>query len=41
MMEGQRMNRENGQNIKVYITEEEVNKRIAEIGAEITERFKG
>ena len=35
------MNRENGQNIKVYITEEEVNKRIAEIGAEITERFKG
>jgi hypoxanthine phosphoribosyltransferase len=40
-MEGQRMNRENGQNIKVYITEEEVNKRIAEIGAEITERFKG
>ena len=35
------MNRENGQNIKVYITEEEVNKRIAEIGAEITERFIG
>ncbi len=32
---------ENGQNIKVYITEEELNKRIAEIGAEITERFKG
>ena len=35
------MNRENGKNIKVHITEEELNKRIAEIGAEITERFKG
>lgn len=32
---------ENGQNITVYLTEEQVNKRIAEIGAEITERFKG
>ena len=28
-------------NIKVYLTEEQLNKRIAEIGAEITERFKG
>lgn len=27
--------------ISVYLTEEEVNKRIAEIGAELTERFKG
>lgn len=35
------MNAENGQNIKVYLTEEEINKRVAEIGAEITERFKG
>ena len=35
------MNRENGKNIKVHITEEELNKRIAEIGAQITERFKG
>ena len=35
------MNAENGQNISVYLTEEQVNKRIAEIGAEITERFKG
>ena len=35
------MNRENGKNIKVHITEEQLNKRIAEIGAEITERFKG
>lgn len=35
------MNAENGQNIKVYLTEEQLNKRIAEIGAEITERFKG
>ena len=35
------MNAENGQNITVYLTEEELNKRIAEIGAEITERFKG
>lgn len=35
------MSRENGVNIKVHITEEELNKRIAEIGAEITERFKG
>ena len=28
-------------NIKVHITEEELNKRIAEIGAEITKRFRG
>ena len=28
-------------NIKVHITEEEINERIAQIGAEITERFKG
>ena len=35
------MNAENGQNITVYLTEEQINKRIAEIGAEITERFKG
>lgn len=27
--------------ISVYLTEEQLNKRIAEIGAEITERFKG
>lgn len=35
------MNAENGQNITVYLTEEQINKRIAEIGAEITERFQG
>ncbi len=35
------MNAENGQNIKVFLTEEEISKRVAEIGAEITERFKG
>lgn len=35
------MNAENGQNIKVYLTEEQISKRVAEIGAEITERFKG
>lgn len=29
------------QTIKTYISEEELQKRIAEIGAEITERFKG
>ena len=28
-------------NISVYLTEEQLNKRIAEIGAEITEKFKG
>ena len=28
-------------NISVYLTEEQINKRIAEIGAEITKRFKG
>lgn len=35
------MNAENGQNIKVYLTEEQIIKRVAELGAEITERFKG
>ena len=35
------MNAENGTNITVHLTEEQINKRIAEIGAEITERFKG
>lgn len=30
-----------GKNISVMITEEEIQKRVAEIGAEITERFKG
>lgn len=35
------MNRENGKNIKVHLTEEQVNKRIAELGAAITERFQG
>lgn len=35
------VNAENGQNIKVYLTEEQISKRVAEIGAEITERFKG
>lgn len=35
------MSRENGQNIKVHLTEEQINQRIAELGAEITERFKG
>ena len=35
------MNRENGKNITVHLTEEQINKRIAEIGAAITERFQG
>lgn len=35
------MHAENGQNITVYLTEEQISKRVAEIGAEITERFKG
>lgn len=35
------MSREDGKNIKVHITEEEINQRIAEIGEAITERFKG
>lgn len=35
------MNAENGKKISVYLTEEEINKRVAEIAAEITERFKG
>ena len=28
-------------NISVYLTEEQLDKRIAEIGAQITERFRG
>ena len=28
-------------NVSVYLTEEQINKRVAEMGAEITERFKG
>ena len=28
-------------NISVHLTEEQLNKRIAEIGAEITKRFQG
>jgi len=35
------MNAENGQKITVYLTEEQINKRVAEMGAQITERFKG
>lgn len=35
------MNAENGQNITVYLTEEQISKRVAELGAEITEKFKG
>lgn len=31
----------NGHNITVHLTEEQLNKRIAEIGAQITEKFKG
>lgn len=41
MMEEKDMNRENGQKIAVHITEEEINKRVAEIGAEITKKFAG
>ena len=41
MMEEIRMSRENGQNIKVHITEEQLSQRIAEIGAAITEQFRG
>lgn len=40
-MENLNMSRENGKNIKVHLTEEQINQRVAEIGAEITERFKG
>lgn len=35
------MSKADNAKISVYLTEEQVNKRIAEIGAEITERFKG
>ncbi|MBR2045094.1 MAG: hypoxanthine phosphoribosyltransferase [Agathobacter sp.] len=35
------MSYEKEANISVYLTEEQVNARIAELGAEITERFKG
>ena len=35
------MSYEKDANISVYLTEEQVNNRIAELGAEITERFKG
>ena len=41
MMEEEKMSRENGQNITVHITEEQLDQRIAEIGAAITEQFKG
>ena len=35
------MSKADNAKISVYLTEEQVNARIAEIGAEITERFKG
>ena len=35
------MSYEKGFDITVHLTEEQINQRIAEIGAEITERFKG
>ena len=35
------MSYENEANISVYLTEEQINTRIAEIGAELTEKFKG
>ena len=35
------MSYEREHNITVHLTEEQINKRVAEIGAEITERFKG
>ena len=35
------MSKADNAKISVHLTEEQVNKRIAEIGAEITERFKG
>ena len=35
------MSYEKDANISVYLTEEQVNARIAELGAEITEKFKG
>ena len=35
------MSYEKEANISVYLTEEQVNARIAELGAELTERFKG
>lgn len=35
------MSKADNAKISLYLTEEQVNKRIAEIGAEITEKFKG
>lgn len=35
------MSKADNAKISIHLTEEQVNKRIAEIGAEITERFKG
>ncbi len=35
------MSYENEANISVYLTEEQISTRIAEIGAELTEKFKG
>lgn len=35
------MSKADNAKISVYLTEEQVNKRIAEIGAQITEKFKG
>lgn len=35
------MSYEKDANISVYLTEEQINKRVAELGAEITERFQG
>ena len=43
MMEEKKMSRENGQNITVHLTEEQINKRVAEIisnrGFEIDKEF--
>jgi len=35
------MTHEQKDNIKVYLTEEQISKRVAEIGAEITKKFQG
>lgn len=35
------MSYEKEANISVYLTEEQINERVAELGAQITERFKG
>lgn len=41
LKEDKRMDYSKKHEISVYLTEEQLNQRIAEIGAQITERFRG